>query len=330
MADDLPLVCGMGEKEMSAFLWGLGAVIFLCCAAGCAAVLYICRGRRASQEEIDAAMTRHPQICEEMLAAERFLAEHGTQDLFVESYDGKRLHAQLLRKEDAKGTVLAFHGYRSNWNIDFSLSVPFYYAQGYNVLLVDQRAHQKSAGHFLTFGARERYDVLSWVTYLGQMLGSEHPMYLSGLSMGATTVMLASCFEFPANVRGIFADCGFTSAYEEMRHVLKNQNRHIPAGFVLFWIGIFTRLLAGFGLREADTRDAVAESRYPILFIHGTGDDFVPCEMTKENYAACTAEKECILVEDAPHGYSYVYNRPRVQSALENFMDKHLPKEKVS
>ena len=109
--------------------------------------------------------------------------------------------------------------------------------------------------------------------------------------------MLATCFEFPANVRGVIADCGFTEAYAEMLYVLRGVGRWIPARFVLFWVNLATHLLAGYGLREADTRLSVAESRYPILFIHGTGDDFVPCEMTKENFAACTAEKECVLVE---------------------------------
>ena len=166
-------------------------------------------------------------------------------------------------------------------------------------------------------------DVISWVTYLGQMLGQTHPLFLGGLSMGATTVLLASCFEFPANVRGVIADCGFTEAYAEMRYVLRGVGRWIPARFVLFWVNLATHLLAGYGLREADTRLSVAESRYPILFIHGTGDDFVPCEMTKENFAACTAEKECVLVEGAQHGCSYVRDRARVEAALRTFLERH-------
>ena len=93
----------------------------------------------------------------------------------VESYDGKRLHAQLLRTEDAVGTILLFHGYRSSWNVDFSASLLFYRSLGYNLLLVDQRAHGLSQGKYLTFGVRERMDVISWATYMGQKLGPDAP-----------------------------------------------------------------------------------------------------------------------------------------------------------
>ena len=307
---------------MMTALWIVLGLALFCLLGGCAAVLACSRGRHATAAEIDDYLKPYP-IHDEAMAAQRFVLEQEPEQLFVESYDGKRLHAQLLRTENAAGTILLFHGYRSSWNVDFSASLLFYRSLGYNLLLVDQRAHQGSEGTFLTFGAKERYDVISWVTYLGQKLGQEHPLFLGGLSMGATTVLLASCFEFPANVRGVIADCGFTEAWEEMRHVLRGVGRWIPARFVLFWVGIATRLLAGYGLREADTRLSVAESRYPILFIHGTGDDFVPYEMTKENFAACTAEKELILVEGAQHGCSYVRDRARIETALRTFLERH-------
>ena len=72
-----------------------------------------------------------------------------------------------------------------------------------------------------TFGVRERMDVISWATYMGQKLGPDAPLILGGLSMGATTVLMASCFDFPANVRAIIADCGFTSPYEIAKSVLR-------------------------------------------------------------------------------------------------------------
>lgn len=78
--------------------------------------------------------------------------------------------------------------------------------------------------------------------------------------------------------------------------------------------------LPGFGLHDASTLDAVRESRYPILFIHGTGDTFVPCEMTKEAYAACTSEKELVLVDGAEHGKSYLVEKGRVEEALCRFL----------
>ena len=277
--------------------------------------------------------SHYAELKDEILQGVSWLRQQPVRQLYVESYDGLRLHAQFVPHESAKGTILLFHGYRSSWTIDFSVSLPYYHSLGYNLLIADQRAHGGSEGRFITFGVRERYDVLSWVTYLSQMLGEQHPLYLAGLSMGATTVLMASCFEFPGNVRGILADCGFTEPYAIMRHVLLQwMPKWLPkwlAGPVLAVAGAAVRLTAGFGLREANTVDAVAHANYPVLFIHGKADTFVPCEMSRQAYDACTSEKELVLVENAEHGRSFLVDRPRVQAALEHFLQSHLPKEET-
>ena len=103
---------------------------------------------------------------------------------------------------------------------------------------------------YLTFGVRERLDVLSWATYMGQKLGQNAPLILGGLSMGATTVLLASCFDFPANVRAIIADCGFTSPYEIAKSVLRRDAPKAPVSLLLPLCSLVTRLFAGFGLRD--------------------------------------------------------------------------------
>ena len=251
------------------------------------------------------------------------------EDLHVMSYDGKLLHAIYLPKKDAKGTILLFHGYKSCWQIDFGLVLPYYYdTLGYSLLLVDQRAHGSSQGKYLTFGVRERLDVLSWATYMGQKLGQNAPLILGGLSMGATTVLLASCFDFPANVRAVIADCGFTSPYEIAKSVLRRDAPKAPVSLLLPLCSLVTRLFAGFGLRDGSTIDAVRESRYPILFLHGTGDTFVPYDMTKRAFDACTAPKRLILVDGAEHGKSYVKEPDRVRQELKAFLDTYTPTTK--
>ena len=230
-------------------------------------------GRRYTQESLAAQLDKpaYREIRETSLASTGWVASHAHEELHVMSYDGKLLHATFLPKEHAKGTILLFHGYKSCWQIDFGLVLPYYYdTLGYSLLLVDQRAHGQSQGKYLTFGVRERMDVISWATYMGQKLGPDAPLILGGLSMGATTVLMASCFEFPANVRAIIADCGFTSPYEIAKSVLRRDYPRLPVGLLLPICGLFTRLFAGFGLHDASTLDAVRESRYPILFIVST------------------------------------------------------------
>lgn len=143
-------------------------------------------GRRYTQESLAAQLDKpaYREIRETSLASTGWVASHAHEELHVMSYDGKLLHATFLPKEHTKGTILLFHGYKSCWQIDFGLVLPYYYdTLGYSLLLVDQRAHGLSQGKYLTFGVRERMDVISWATYMGQKLGPDAPLILGGLSM---------------------------------------------------------------------------------------------------------------------------------------------------
>ena len=308
-------------------LWIIFTLLVLFFAFGLRLLHLAVTGRRYTPETLEAQLSKpaYLEIKDASLASTDWVRAHEHQELHVMSYDGKLLHATFLPKEHAKGTILLFHGYRSCWQIDFGLVLPYYYDElGYQLLLIDQRAHGQSQGKYLTFGVRERMDVISWTTYMGQFLGQDAPLVLGGLSMGATTVLMASCFEFPANVRAIIADCGFTSPMDIAKSVLHRDYPKAPLGLLLPVCSFFTRLFAGFGLNDASTLDAVRESRYPILFLHGTGDTFVPCDMTKQAFAACTSEKELVLVDGAEHGKSYVLEPSRVQAALKAFLDAHV------
>ena len=264
---------------------------------------------------------------EEILAGITLMQD--AEDIFLPSYDGLRLHGQLLQQPGAKGTILLFHGYRSSWIIDFSIVLPYYYSLGYNLLAVDERAHGQSEGAYITFGVHERRDAVTWAQYAEKHFGPEHPLFLGGLSMGATTVLLASALELPPSVRGIIADCGFSSPEAIMKSVLRAHVKWLPAGPLLALMNVCTRAFAGFSIKEASTLDAVSKTKRPILFIHGTADTFVPCAMSQAAYDACRAEKQLVLVEGAGHGQSYLTDRPRVQAALETFLNQYASKEAI-
>ena len=223
-----------------------------------------------------------------------------------------------------KGFFLLIHGFHGTGYGNFGLVLPFYMGLGYAILLVDERAHQESGGEYITFGIKERYDCRDWVGYLAGRFGQNMPIFLDGISMGATVVMMASALDLPGNVRGVIADCGFTSPGAIMEHVMKNM-MHLPAGLLMPLAGFLCRKLAGFGLEEYSAVDALREGRLPVLFLHGRADDFVPPSMTEENYAACTAPKEVVYVEGAGHGLSYLLEMERCQKALAAFTEKYNP-----
>ena len=200
----------------------------------------------------------------------------------------------------------------------------FYHKLNFNLLLPWQRSHGRSQGKYLTFGVKERLDALDWVRYHNAQFGT-CPVYLCGMSMGATTVLAAAELELPSNVRGIVADSGFTAPEEIIRYVWLAKT-HLPAAPLMPIVKLLTRILAGFRLDSFSTPEALAHSKTPVLLIHGTGDTFVPCRMSQAAFDACASEKRLILVPKAGHGKSYLVDQPRCQSALENFLMDHLPR----
>lgn len=250
-----------------------------------------------------------------------YLNDNNARDVYTKSKDGLNLRGRWLPAENAIGSVILFHGYRSCPLADFSVVIPFYHSLGFNLLLADQRSHGKSEGKFITFGIREHEDVLKWIDFHNENIGPL-PVCIGGMSMGATTVLMASGRELPANVRGVCADCGFTAPEQILRSVMKQA--HVPAFPLLHIAGWYARLLGGFGLNEYSTIRAMENCRISVLIIHGTEDHFVPCEMSKQTYNACHSKKQLILVDGASHGTSYLTDQPRCQRAIQEFLLTHL------
>ena len=251
------------------------------------------------------------------------LAEIPAEDLYITSFDGLRLHGRLLPLENPRGTILMFHGYHSFADVDMGSAVPLLRDLGYQLLLVDERAHQGSEGKYLTFGVRERRDVLSWVQEMTARLGPEHPLYLQGISMGASTVLMASDQSFPKSVRGIVADCGYTSPAEIVRLVMPMLKA--PPFPMLYLTEIWCRIIAGFSLWGYSTEKALANCRLPVLFVHGKDDRLIPWQMTQRSYEVCASEKTVLYVEGAGHGESFLVDRPACEKAMKEFFARTAP-----
>lgn len=250
-----------------------------------------------------------------------WLREHNAQDVTVESHDGLTLRGKWVPAEKPIGTIVIFHGYHSNYVSDYGGIFQQYHDWGLNLLLCRQRSHGESDGKYITFGVKERLDVLTWLQFHNRVHGVDN-VYLGGISMGASTVMYAAGEELPPNVRGIVADCGFTSPREILTLVAGNMK--LPGRLMVPGVALWAKALDHTDLLSCDSRKTLARAKVPVLFIHGKADDFVPCWMSEESYAACASEKHLVLVEGAGHGMSYMVDKPRVKAALKDFYYGHL------
>lgn len=311
--------------EFALFL-ALAALLLLLVSGGYVFVVGCVRHKELPwlvKEEIE--KTPYGKYYDHIVSSDRWLKDHNARDIYITSHDGLKLHGLWVPAENPKGTVLFAHGYRSCMLVDFGLAFDFYHKRGMNLLIPEQRSHGKSQGRFITFGVKESRDMQRWLDFHNQEFGS-CPVILSGLSMGASTVLYLADKALPDNVKGIIADCGFTSPKEILSSVF-TRVIHLPAAPSIWVADLFARLFAGFSLSECDTRKSLAGSRLPVLMVHGTDDNFVPCEMTKEGFAACTGPKQLLLAEGAEHGVSFLVEQERYTQMIIAFLDETIGRE---
>ena len=319
---------------MEPYMWILLVVLILIVSLGCTIYfsaryffrLTILRKPTATLENNINANTNWEQHLDFINERKEWLSQQKMEDVFVKSDDGLKLHATLLRSKSNKNCVICFHGYTSKGLNDYGSISKFYIEQGFNMLIVDERAHGDSEGTYIGFGVLDRYDVVKWIEYAIKLFGDDVNIMLHGDSMGATTVLLASGLNLPKNVKAIVADCGFTSAYDVFSHILK-RDYHIPKFPIMNVTEVMTRKKAGYGYNDASTLDAVASTDIPILFVHGDKDDFVPTWMSRKNYEACKSEKELLIVKGADHAESYYTDTPAFENAVKKMIEKYFQED---
>lgn len=266
--------------------------------------------------------TPYGRFYDGIVYADTWLKEHTAADLYITSRDGLKLHGRWIPAQNAKGTIILAHGYRSTYLVDFSAVLDLYHDAGLNILLPDQRAHGKSEGKVITFGVKESSDMLMWLDYHNKTSG-DIPVLLSGLSMGASTIMYLADEKLPSNVKGLIVDCGFTTPKAIISSVFTSVT-HLPAFLCIWSTGLCARIFGGFSLTQKDSRISLAKNQLPIIMIHGLNDTYVPCRMTEEAYAVCGGPKQILLVEGAEHGVSFLFARERYTKMIKDFINQYI------
>jgi fermentation-respiration switch protein FrsA (DUF1100 family) len=239
------------------------------------------------------------------------------EEVSIVSRDGLRLYGRYLHRADGAPLQIQMHGYRGHAFRDFCGGNKLARELGLNTLVVDQRAHGKSQGHTISFGINERWDCLAWAEYAAKRWPGT-PITLAGISMGAATVLMASDLPLPEEVKGVLADCGYTSP----RAIIKKVCWSLPKSFRVFYpfTSLSARLFGRFDPDSGSALGAVSNTTLPILLIHGEADGFVPCEMSRELAAACASPVRLETFPGADHGGSYLSDSARYGRVVREFL----------
>lgn len=239
-----------------------------------------------------------------------------SEDVEIKSHDGILLKGKYYHFKDGAPVDIIFHGYRSNAENDCGGGFVLARDLGHNVLLPDQRSHGKSKGNVITFGVKERLDCLQWIKYISKRFNNVK-IIISGVSMGAATVLMASDLDLPENVKGIIADCAYSSPKEII--LLESKKMGFPQKLAEPFIALSARIFANFNWTESSAVQAVKNAKIPILIVHGEADRFVPFEMCKPIFDACANKKRIFTVKDAGHGLSFLIDEEGYKKEINNF-----------
>ena len=239
------------------------------------------------------------------------------EEMSITSFDGLTLRGKFYEYAPNAPIELMFHGYRGTAERDLSGGVARCFQLGRSALLVDQRGCSDSEGNVISFGINEHRDCLAWLDFAIQRFGKDVKIILTGISMGASTVLMVSDQALPPNVLGILADCGFSSAKDIIKKVIRQMGLPADVGYPFVKLG--AKLFGHFDLEAHSAVEAVKHATVPVIFFHGDGDDYVPCEMSRINYEACTSKKKLVIIPRAGHGLSYPVAPDTYLNALREF-----------
>ena len=255
----------------------------------------------------------YPQMTDWVLQVRKLPREH----FQITAFDGLELHGSYYEFAPGAPVELMFHGYRGNAERDLPGGVQRCFACGRSALVVDQRCAGRSGGRTITFGIREHRDCLAWVDFAVDHFGPEVKLILTGISMGAATVLMAAGEPLPENVIGILADCGYSTPKAIICKVMGDLS--LPAKLCWPFVLWGARIFGGFDPEENSPMDAMKRCKKPVILFHGEADGFVPCCMSREIYDACPTRKAILTVPGADHGLSYPVDTEGYLAALRDF-----------
>lgn len=200
-----------------------------------------------------------------------------------------------------------------------------YEKSGYNVLVIDQRAHGESDGDYNTIGFEEHRDVIAWAMLLHDHFGVRSVL-LHGICIGASCALFAiTAKNCPDYIDGLVAEGMYPTFYDSFKnHVIERKKPTFPTmQFVNMWMKLYTGHTMKYGPIHV-----IGQLNKPILMLHSREDAYSLPNKALELYELCPGtEKELVWFEHGAHSQLRYTDADRYDGAIEAFILRCFPKE---
>lgn len=278
--------------------------------------------KRINPYKIPADATYEPLI-DKMEAVVKQMDEVAFNEVSIQNSKNKILQGRLYRGEEKAPVVLFFHGYHGTYMWDGYGCYLYCIKHGYNLLMVEQRAHGHNSYNTITFGIRESEDCDRWIEFAKNIF-PDNDMILWGVSMGAATVMMASEHYSCEEIKAVIEESGYTTPKAIIQKTLEYMK--LSPKMVYPFVKLSAIIFGHTNIDKNSPIKTLADSDIPVLFMHGAEDGFVPPSMCDELHDACKSDKGKIFIPKAKHAVCAMTNYELYEESIENFLQKKAEK----
>ena len=246
-----------------------------------------------------------------------FFNKSKVKELQIKAKDGTLLNGSFIENKKSNYVIILCHGYRSTKERDVLAGIPNYYKWGYSILAIDERGCGKSRAKHITFGYKESQDINEWVNYIHKKYHKE--IILGGVSLGASSILLVN----NPHVKLMIEDSGYENAYKQIKYTINHYSK-LPLSIFMSVICFLTKIFAKTDLKTIKVNDNLSSLNIPILFIHGSIDDFVPLKNVYTLYDNYKGPKDLLIIDGAAHGMGYLVDKKTYIKKLKEFLDKYI------